>query len=75
MSLVRGGQDRKEFDKLSEIVSIVVEGASTDEVAVDHAGFVDEGTSANLHDELPPRYLGRVVSRCHSYRASAFMTT
>lgn len=42
----------QQLDKLSEIVSIVVEGASTDEVAVDHAGFVDEGSSANLQVEL-----------------------
>ena len=29
-----------------------MEGAPADEVAVDHAGFVDEGTSANLQVEL-----------------------
>ena len=33
-------------------MTVVVEGPSTDEVAIDHAGFVDEGSPANLQVEL-----------------------
>ena len=43
----------QKFDKLSKIMTIVVEGAATDEVAIDYAGFVDEGppqiSRSNLH--------------------------
>ena len=49
---MRLGLSRQQLDELAEILAVVMEGTSAHEVAIDHAGFVDEGSSANLQIEL-----------------------
>ena len=52
----------QQLDELAKVLAVVVEGAPAYQVAVDHAGLVDEGASADLEVELALGHRGHATS-------------